>query len=259
MPVVTLTTDFGWQDHYLPTIKGAILSKNDRLNLVDITHQVKPYDIVQAAFIFKNTWNSFPSGTIHLISVNDYAGDTGFVAIRHEGHFFIGPDNGVFSLIFPETPKDVYRLETPSSTPFPLKEIYATAIGHIANGFPFNEIGFPAERMMQRITFQPVIAPSQIKGSVIYVDNYENVIVNITRERFEQVGRNRPFSLYFKRNDPITRLCTHYNDVAIGETLCLFNSVDYLEIAVNMGKAASLLGLSVEEGIQIDFYTNTPE
>ncbi len=259
MPVVTLTTDFGAQDHYLPMIKGAILSKNDRLNLVDITHQVKPYDIVQAAFIFKNAWKSFPSGTIHIISVNDYAGESGFVAIRHEGHFFIGPDNGIFSLIFAETPKDIYRLETPSSTPFPLKDIYATATGHLANGYPFNEIGLPADSMVQRITFQPVISPSQIKGAVIYIDNYENVIVNITEERFEQVGRKRPFSLYFKRNDPITRLCRHYNDVPIGETLCLFNSMGYLEIAVNMGKAASLLGLGVEEGVQIDFYTNSPE
>lgn len=259
MPIVTLTTDFGWQDHYLPAIKGAILSKNDRLNLVDITHQVKPYDIVQTAFIFKNTWQNFPAGTIHLISVNDYAGEQVFVAIRHEGHFFIGPDNGVFSLIFPETPKDIYTLETPAGTAFPIKEVYARAIGHIANGFPFNEIGFPADQIVQRITFQPVIAPSQIKGAVIYVDNYENAIVNVPQELFEQVGRKRPFSLFFKRNDPITRLCRHYNDVAIGETLCLFNSVGYLEIAVNMGKAASLLGLAVEEGVQIDFYTNPAE
>ena len=79
------------------------------------------------------------------------------------------------------------------------------------------------------------------------------MIVNIRRELFEQVGQNREFALYFKRHDPITQLSLHYNDVPIGETLCLFNSADYLEIAINMGKAGSLLGLKMEDTIQIDF------
>ena len=89
---------------------------------------------------------------------------------------------------------------------------------------------------------------------MIYIDNYENAIVNIDRTLFEKVGRNRPFSLYFKRNDPITRLSEDYSDVPVGETLCLFNPSAYLVIAINMGKASSMLGLKVEDTVQIDFH-----
>jgi S-adenosyl-L-methionine hydrolase (adenosine-forming) len=99
---------------------------------------------------------------------------------------------------------------------------------------------------------QPVISQNQIRGSVIHIDNYDNVILNITRDLFQKISKNRPFQLYFKRHDPITQLSNYYNDVPIGETLCLFNS-DYLEIAINMGKAAELLGLKIEDTVQINF------
>ena len=107
--------------------------------------------------------------------------------------------------------------------------------------------------MVQRITFQPVISPNRIRGAVIYIDQYENVISNISRELFERIGKNREFELYFKRHDPILKLSRNYFDVAVGETLCLINSAEYLELAINMGKASSMLGLKLEDTIQIDF------
>lgn len=257
MPIVTLTSDFGWKDYYLPTIKGAILCKNEQIQIVDIAHDIANYDIVQAAFIFKNCWQSFPTGTIHLISVNDYPEDKdqGFVAIAHEKHFFIGPDNGVFSLIFGETPKVVYQLKNKPEAHFQLAEVYANAVGHLAAGKPIKEIGAPAKDLFQRITFTPVQSHSQIRGSVIHVDQFENVILNISKAVFEQVGQGRDFSLFFKRHDPITKLSEQYQDVEVGEILCLFNSANMLEIAVNMGKASSLFGLKVEDTVQIDFRT----
>ena len=256
MSIVTFTTDFGLRDYYLALIKGAMLHHDAQLNFIDITHQIKPYDIVEAAFVFKNTWNSFPNKTIHLLSVNDYyAQEASYVAIHHKEHYFIGPDNGIFSLIFEELPKEVYQLETFGYSSFPLKEIYAKAVGHIISKAPFSEIGEPLDILLQRITFRPVIGPSKIRGSVIYIDHYDNVVLNITKSLFEEVGRNRSFSLYFKRHDPINQICQNYQDVAIGETLCLFNSAEHIEIAVNMGKASSLLGLNVEDTVQIDFNT----
>ncbi|MEZ5039882.1 MAG: SAM-dependent chlorinase/fluorinase [Saprospiraceae bacterium] len=257
MSIVTLTSDFGWKDYYLPMIKGAILCKSDKINLVDIVHDIPNYDIVQAAFIFKNCWKSFPPGTIHLISVNDYPEDTssGFVVIAHEKHYFIGPDNGVFSLIFEEEPFAIYQLEPEPKTSFPLAAIYARAVGHIAAGKPIHEIGLPIKRLVQRITFSPVQSHSQIRGAVIHVDHYENVILNISREIFDQIGQGRDFALYFKRHDPITQLSEQYQDVEVGEVLCLFNAANLLEIAINMGKASSMLGLHMEDTVQIDFRT----
>ncbi|PHN01931.1 SAM hydrolase/SAM-dependent halogenase family protein [Flavilitoribacter nigricans] len=256
MPIVTLTSDFGQGDYYLPLIKGAILSQNEQLRLVDITHEVSSYDIVQAAFIFKNSWRSFPPGTIHLISVNDYYQESCcYLAIRHEDHYFIGPDNGVFTLIFDQADIQGYQLDISEDTTFDLHQIYARAIGHIANGKEFEKIGKPVDEMVQRITFQPVVQPSMIRGAVIHIDRFQNAILNINRELFERIGADRSFQLYFKRHDPIVKLSRHYHDVPIGEVLCLFNSANYLEIAINMGKAAELLSLKVEDAVQIDFKT----
>lgn len=261
MPIVTLTSDFGWKDYYLPMIKGAILCRNEQIQIVDITHDIPSYDIVQAAFIFKNCWKSFPAGTIHLISVNDYPEnkEQSFVAIAYQKHFFIGPNNGVFSLIFDKIPSSAYQLENKPQKRFPLAEVYANAVGHLAAGRPVHEIGFPAKDFFQRITFTPVQSHSQIRGAVIHVDQFENVILNISKTVFEQVGQGRDFSLYFKRHDPINVLSERYQDVEVGEILCLFNSASLLEIAVNMGKASSLFGLKVEDTVQIDFRTKEVE
>ncbi len=256
MTIVTLTSDFGNQDYYTAILKGAMLQRNKSLQFVDITHNIKNYDIVQAAFIFRNVWQSFPEGTIHVLSVNDFDSENrAFLAIKHAGHFFIGPDNGVFWLVFEKMPDEVYQLPTSAWSNFPLKDIYSTAVWHITTQKHFAKIGVRREEIVQRIALQPVTGSSQIRGSVIHIDNFENVIVNISRELFEKIGAGRPFSLYFKRHDPITRLSEHYFDVPVGEVLCLFNSADCLEIAINMGCAATLLGLQVEDVVQIDFYS----
>lgn len=256
MSLVTLTSDFGQGDYYLPLIKGAILSQHNQVQLVDITHEIGSYDIVQAAFIFRNAWRSFPAGAIHLISVNDYYQENSrYLAIRHEGHYFIGPDNGIFTLIFDKPDIQAFELNTPESAPFPLHLVYARAIGHIAGGQEFSKIGRPVEALVQRITFQPVVQPSAIRGSVIHIDRFQNAILNINRELFDRIGAGRSFQLYFKRHEPIAQLSLHYHEVPIGEVLCLFNSAGYLEIAINMGRAAELLGLKVEDTVQIEFKT----
>ena len=115
------------------------------------------------------------------------------------------------------------------------------------------EIGLPVMEVERRIALQPVISTAQIRGSVIYIDHYENVIVNVQEELFERVRNGRDFQLFFKRHDPIVCMSNHYHDVNIGETLCLFNEAGYLTIAINMGKAASLLGLKLDDMVQIDF------
>ncbi len=254
MQIVTLTTDFGLQDYFVPVLKGAILSRHKAVNIVDISHQIKHHDIVQAAFILKNTWSAFPEGTIHVVSVNNLGGERGrFLVFKYENHTFIGPDNGIFTLVFPKlSPANIIEIPFVGLNFEYVREALANAVGQLALNTPLESLGNPARDILQRITFQPVIAPSQIRGAVIYIDNYDNVVSNVTRDLFEKVGRGRPFQLYFKRHDPILGLSKHYNDVPIGETLCLFNS-DYLEVAINMGKAAELFGLKIEDTIQIDF------
>ncbi len=255
MTIVTLTSDFGVHDYDVAAIKGAMLHSERNLLFVDISHNIKHHDIVQAAFVFKNAWHHFPEGTIHVLSVKNFdEAHKGFLLIRHAGHYFIGPDNGVFWLVFGQMPAEVYQLPLPAPSRFPLCAVYAQAVGHIATQKPLQELGSPTQTMVQRIALQPVTTVSQIRGSVIYIDNFDNVIINIAQDLFEKVGRGRTFALYFKQHDPIRKLSTHFYDVPIGDTLCRFNSAGFLQIAIYMGRAATLLGLQVDDIIQIDFY-----
>lgn len=254
MSIVTLTTDFGQKDYYSARIKGAVLSRTPQSVLVDITHFVPCYNIVQAAFIFKNAWESFPEGTIHLLTVNDLDDAAcRFVLLAWKNHYFIAPDNGLLYLVLGEVEVPAFLLPWPESHVFPLEELFSRAVAGLVQDANPASHGTRLPALHQRITFQPVIARNHIRGIVVYIDHFDNVVVNVRKDLFFQVRQNRPFALYFKRNDPITRLSNSYSDVYIGETLCWFNSSGFLEIAINKGKAASMLGLKMDDIVQIDF------
>ena len=253
MPICTLTTDFGHDDFHLPRLKGHLLSASPGVQLVDVSHAVRPYDIVGATFIFNRVWRHFPEGTIHLLSVNDFYQPRGrFLAVRHERHYFIGPDNGLFSLVFGAMPRETFVLDGYTAQDR-LSTIYARAVAHIARDKPFHEIGLPATRISERLAFQPVIGPNYIRGAVTFIDRFDNVTTNITQSLFEDVGKGRGFRLLLKRTEPIDGLSFRYHDVPEGEPLCRFNSDGLLEIAINLGRAAGLLGIQLEDSVQVEF------
>ncbi|MEM9930315.1 MAG: SAM hydroxide adenosyltransferase, partial [Bacteroidota bacterium] len=132
-------------------------------------------------------------------------------------------------------------------------EAYASAVAHIVADKPFYEIGLPATRIAERLAFQPVIGQDYIRGSVTFIDNFENATTNISQELFERVGQGRAFELLIKRNEAIDGLSFRYHDVPEGETLIRFDSDGLLEIAINLGRAATLLGIAVEDTVQIEF------
>lgn len=252
MQIVTLITDFGYDDQYAGLLKGALLSHHASLNLIDITHNVKNFDIVHAAFILKNTYAEFPEGTIHLMNVMSYHDrKSNFVAFRKNGHYFIGPDNGIFSLTFDDDLVPVYLLENEDTSVFSFKNVFARAVKHIALGNSFDEVGTVFEKVERRISLQPVVSNGQLNGSVIHIDNYGNAILNIDRLLFNQICGGRKFALYFKRNEPITTISKCYADVPVGELLCLFNSANHLEIALNMDRASEKYGLKIDDSIII--------
>lgn len=255
-PIVTITSDFGLRDYYLALIKASILREIPQATLVDISHDVSNYNIVEAAFLFKHTWEAFPAGTIHLLSINDFGEpDRPFLVFSHEGHHFVGPDNGLFSLIFAGQPSNIYRIDQSPlvQSRFPLADILGKAAGHLAQDFPAGGLGSATDTWLERLTFHPVTGPNHIRGSVVYIDKFDNVVLNIDRELFEHIGQGREFELFFKAHSPITKLSTSFHDMPVGELLCRFNSANLLEIAINMDKAATLLGLKVEDTIQLDF------
>jgi S-adenosylmethionine hydrolase len=257
MAIITLTTDLGDKDIYLAALKGSILKLLPNVNIVDITNSVAAFNVQQAAFILKNSFYYFPDNTVHLIGIDTvYSGETKYLALRYKNHYFVGADNGIFSLMFKDEPDELVEINIMQDLKFlhfPLADIFVKAACHLANGGKLSEIGIPLNAIEKKMTLQPVIEKNLIKGGVIYIDSFQNVITNVTKDLFNKVQQGRQFVLYFKRNETITHLSWHYNEVPEGEKLCLFGISDHLEIAINKGNASGLLGLNLGDSVIIEF------
>jgi hypothetical protein len=257
MAIITLTTDLGDKDIYQAALKGSILKLLPAVNIVDITNSVAAYNIQQAAFILKNSFYYFPDNTVHLIGIdtvyNDY---TRYLAVRHKNHYFVGADNGIFSLMFDTDPEEMVEINIMQDLKFlhfPLADIFVKAACHLAQGGELSKIGLPVTEIEKKMNLQPAVEKNLIRGVVIYIDSFQNVITNITKDFFTHVQQGRRFMLSFKRNETINHLSWHYNEVPEGEKLCLFGISDHLEIAINKGNASGLLGLSLGDSVIIDF------
>ncbi|SEM93840.1 hypothetical protein SAMN05216436_109110 [bacterium A37T11] len=257
MGIITLTTDLGQKDFYQPALKGSLISLFPNVRLVDITHEVAPFNVQQAAFILKNAYNYFPAKSVHLIGIDSvYNKHIRYLAMRYNDHYFVGADNGIFSLIFdtePEEMVEINLLQDLKFLHFPLTDILAKSAVHLAKGGKLSDIGEPIGQLLKRVAIQPIIDGNTIRGSVAHIDIFENVITNISKELFSQVQQSRKFILYFRRNESINQLSWHYNEVPEGEKLCLFGISNYLEIAINKGNASGLLGLNLGDMIRVEF------
>ncbi len=257
MAIITLTTDLGYKDFYQAALKGSILGLMPDVNIVDITHEIQAFNISQAAFILKNAYKYFPKGTVHLIGIDTvYKEENKFLAINYQDHFFVGADNGIFSLIFNHEPEKIVEIDILQDLKFlhfPLADIFVKAACHLASGKPIEKIGLKSTSLQKLVNLNPIIDQNMIRGSVIYIDSFQNVITNITKELFTKVQKGRDFTLYFRKNETIKHLSWHYNEVDEGEKLCLFGISDHLEIAINKGYASGLLGLNVNDIVRIEF------
>ncbi len=256
MSIITLISDFGLKDHYVSSVKGAILNQIPTATIIDISHQVEKYNIQGAAFILKETFASFPKGSVHIIGILTEMKNTGgYVAVEHNEHFFVAADNGIFSLLFDELPKKVIEIsiDPTLNLSFPVRDIFAPIACKLANGEAIESLGKPKESLLQRLPFRATTMGSNIRGSIVYVDSYDNVVTNIDRALFDQVGKGQPFVIELARGNQIEKISREYNDVPEGEILALFNSSNYLEIAMRNGKISSLLNLQLNNSITIRF------
>lgn len=256
MQIVSLTTDFGTRDYHVAELKASILIVNPNTQIVDVSHEVDSYDIVEAAYNIGNVYQKFPLGTIHVVSVyNYYDTKSEFVVLYREGHYFVAPNNGVLTLVFYDLqPSEVYVIDREKLKKDHLLNIFAHVVGYLSHGLPIEELGEHPRSVNQRIGIQPVVTSNQIRATIIHIDHFGNVVVNLKRKKFEQIRNNRNYHIYYQQNDPIMHISKDYGDVGIGEVLCLFNSADYMEIAINVGRANELLSLKKNETIQINFY-----
>lgn len=257
MPVITLTSDWGKKDHYCGAVKGAILCLLPDAVIIDVSHEIPPFDLNQAAFIIRNFYTSFPEGSVHIIGVNTEASiESPHTVVFHKGHYFIGADNGIFSLIFDELPEQIIELDIIQDSDyftFSTRDVFVKAACHIVAGKPVKELGHKKDKVLTKMAFKPVISAGQIKGKVIYVDRSGNAFANITEHLFKTTIKNRKFAITFRSPSyRITRISKSYQDVHEGEMLALFSTSGYLEIAINRGDASSLLGLRLDTSVLIE-------
>ncbi|MCC6540851.1 MAG: SAM-dependent chlorinase/fluorinase [Flavobacteriales bacterium] len=264
MSIITLTTDMGLRDHYVATVKGAIWTQYPEARIVDISHGIKPFDSGQAAFVLRQAYPEFPRGTIHIIGVNPEAdGHTPHLVVRHDGHYFIGADNGIFSLLFDGMPHEAFELTMKldhDHVAFPARSVFAKAACHLARGGTVDVIGRKVTQVKELIGFLPAADTMSIRGRVIYIDSYGNLMTNVRKKLFDEVGRGRGFRISFgHREDDIVKIHGTYGDVVQGERLAFFNATGLLEIAVNKavegsgGGAARLFGVKLDDTVRIDF------
>ncbi|REJ83552.1 MAG: hypothetical protein DWQ44_03340 [Bacteroidetes bacterium] len=260
MSILTMTTDWGLRDHYLAAFKGELISRSRDIRIVDISHEIEKFNILQASFIIKNAFRKFPEGSIHFIGLegNTQPESSSFLIVKSEGHFFIGRDSGIFSLILDNQSKEVYDLKIESSADNSI--IYSRLIDilcSLSEGEQAEKLGQVADSVIQSYFARPTTDHTGIRAVVIYIDDFGNVIVNVSKELFDDQRKGRKFTIFLRKAQyNINRISNNYTDAESGEIVAFFNRDGYLEIALNRESAAGLLGIKVLENIRIEFDDN---
>ena len=259
MPIITLTSDWSNYDYYVAAIKGQILGLCPEVTIVDISHNIQSFSISQAAYVVRHSYKNFPDGTIHVIAVNSETGpDKPPIVVKAMNHYFIGCDNGLFMLIIDNEPDEVIVLPKKKKGNPTIAEIdiFARAACEVAKGKPLKELGKTHPNLRRQVPILPTIDESVINGTVVYIDSFRNAITNINAELFDKIGKRRKFEIFIQSNHyRVNKINKYYSESSIGELLVLFNSVGFLEIAINNGNAADLLNLSVGSAVRIKFYS----
>jgi len=245
--IITLLTDFGTRDWFVPSLKGVILGITPRARMVDITHEIPPQDIRAGAFVLAAAAPTFPKGTIHVAVIDPGVGSRRkAIAVRTRNHFFIGPDNGVLSLATrQEGIIEVRAIENtklcrqPVSRTFHGRDVFAPVAAHLARGIRFVELGSRLKAMHELPVPEPRLDGRQIRGEIVYIDHYGNLITNIRSQQL-------PSRIHCKiKARTIQGLSSGYSAVKRGEGVAVINSLDLLEIGVRNGHAAKSLKVRI--------------
>lgn len=257
MGIITLTSDWGLRDYYVAAVKGMIFKHLPEAKVVDITHLIDPFDVVEAAYVLKNAYSSFPRGTVHIIGINtEESLEHPHTVAKFEGQYFIGADIGIFSLIFSNEAEALIELDIPQESEhftFSTRDRFVKAAVHLAKGGDLSDLGPAKSDLVTKILFEPAIDEHAIRGLIMHIDTYENLVTNISEEVFRQFVKGHNFQLSFRNHRyKVTEIQDSYSDVRPGEIVALFASNNMLEIAINKGKAASLLGIRKKDPLLIE-------
>lgn len=273
MSIITLISDFGYKDHYVGALKGKIITQFLEAKIIDISHHVDYFNVFEASYIIEASYQNFPKNTVHIICVNaERMHDVEHIVMHWEDQYFIAADNGILNILTQKKKAqkiaviNIHDRLTEASN----MNVFATVASHLAKGGNMSVIGKEIPSLKEIHTIPVVVSESldEVKGSIIYIDNFGNCVTNISKKIFGEIAKNRNFEIKFK-NKTITRINTQYSDFKAtntktlkdfeGDYLALFNEAGYLEIAIyngnpdTVGSATSLLGLKFRDNVSIKF------
>ncbi|CAI8382142.1 MAG: hypothetical protein EVA41_04240 [Flavobacteriales bacterium] len=275
MSIITLTTDYGNKDYYVSSLKAKLISNIENVNIVDISHNISPFNLAEAGYVLQGAFEEFPKGTIHILSVDsELTPENKHVVIKYNNCFFIGADNGVFSLIFRDTrPDQIFEINLHSNYNYKISadDLFVKVAAHINRSGPLNVVGTEIKKIKEIYNLRPVVNKegNQIIGSVIYIDNYGNVVTNITKKMFNEVSKTRSFTIN-ARNVKFSKIHQNYSDAIDfnldkknreedGKKIALFNSLGYLQLSIyksnpqTVGSASTLFGLNYRDPVSVYF------
>ena len=275
MPIVTLTTDFGHKDFSVSVIKGALIQQISNVTIIDISHEISPYNPSETAYILKNAFRSFPNVSIHIIGVeSEWTPENSHIVMEFEEHYFISSDNGVLSLIKEDLNASKIveiNIHKKVISTFPVLDVFINVAAHIARKGKLEVIGKSITDIKELTNIKPVINKdkNQILGSVIYIDNYGNLVTSIKESLFYEVGKSRSFTI-FARSIKFKNIYKSYSQAIDfnlpkgkreedGKKIALFNTAGHLELAVyksnplTVGGAGSLFGLGYRDPVTVQF------
>ena len=274
MSIITLTTDYGLKDHFVGALKGKIISEFPEAYIIDISHYIDPFNTVEASYIIGASYSSFPKGTVHLIGVDmEWNKENQHIVMQWNDHYFIAADNGILSMLSQKiVPQKIVAINIHDRLPNDATDldVFVKVACHIAKGGLLNVIGKEIKNIKQVTDLQAVATDegNLLKGYVIYIDHFGNVVTNISKKQFLEVAKGRPYEIILRTKN-IKTILPNYSAIASsdkfpiknyeGEKLAIFNEAGFLEIAIfrsnpdSVGSAKSLLGLNYRDVIQIKF------
>ena len=275
MSIITLTTDYGNKDYSVSELKAKIYNEITDVRIVDVSHNISPFNLTEAAYIIKSAYRHFPKGSIHIIGIeSDLTPENAHIAMKFDDNYFIGADNGIFSMIIGDFKADsIVEINIHKNYNYTItaNDVFVKIATHISREGKLEVIGKKIDSIKEIKDIKPVVSNdnNQIIGSVIYIDNYGNVVTNITEKIFDKIAKSRPFTIY-ARNVKFDKIFNNYSDAIDysvpkdkreedGKKIALFNNLGYLELSIyksnpsTVGSASTLFGLGYRDQISVHF------
>ena len=275
MSIITLTTDYGNKDYSVSELKAKIYNEISDVRIVDVSHNISPFNLTEAAYIIKSAYRHFPKGSIHIIGIeSELTPENAHIAMKFDNNYFIGADNGVFSMIIDDFKADSIveiNIHKNYNNTISANDVFVKVATHISRDGKLEVIGKKIDSIKEIKDIKPVISNdnNQIIGSVIYIDNYGNVVTNITEKIFNEISKSRPFTIH-ARNVKFDKIFYNYSDAIDysipkqkreedGKKIALFNNLGYLELSIyksnpaTVGSASTLFGLGYRDQISVHF------